>query len=89
MISRITDDFRTCFAKLPESIQARARKNYQLWKQNPQHPSLRFKPIHAKEAIYSIRVGKGWRALGLMDDNSITWFWIGSHAEYDQLIANY
>lgn len=88
MISRINDDFRDCFARLPEAIQARARKNYLLWKQNPQHPSLRFKQIHAKEMIYSIRVGKGWRALGLMDDESITWFWIGSHAEYDLMIAN-
>jgi hypothetical protein len=36
--------------------------------------------------MYSIRVGKGWRALGLLDGDTITWFWIGSHAEYDRLI---
>jgi hypothetical protein len=87
--SQLTDDFRECFAHLPADIQDKARKNYQLWKQNPQHPSLHFKHIHTKEPIYSIRIGKGWRALGLLEKQTITWFWIGSHAEYDQLIANY
>ena len=27
-----------------------------------------------------------WRALGRRDGNTVTWFWIGSHAEYDRLI---
>ena len=47
---------------------------------------MRFKRIHNQEAMYSVRIGRGWRALGLLDSDTITWFWIGSHAEYDQLI---
>jgi hypothetical protein len=53
---------------------------------NSSHPSLQFKKIHSEENLYSIRIGKGWRALGLMEKGSIYWFWIGSHADYDQLI---
>jgi hypothetical protein len=27
------------------------------------------------------------RALALLEDDEITWFWIGTHADYDKLIA--
>jgi hypothetical protein len=40
-----------------------------------------------EEAIYSVRITKGYRALGLLEDGGITWFWIGSHADYDELIS--
>lgn len=86
MISRINAEFRKHFRRLPSAIQTSARKAYQLWRQNPAHPSLQFKRIHNTEPLYSIRVALGWRALGLMDGDTITWFWIGSHADYDRLI---
>ncbi len=91
MKSQITDDFRRSFGKLPESVRATARKNYRLWKVNTAHPSLQFKRVHNVEPIYSIRVGIGWRVLGLLDEgaDTITWFWIGSHAGYDKLIARF
>jgi hypothetical protein len=31
-------------------------------------------------------VGLGHRALGIVDDDIIVWFWIGTHAEYDRLL---
>lgn len=86
MISRINDDFRDCYARLPSEVRAQARRAYRLWRADPAHPGIRFKPIHATEPIYSARVGRSWRALGLLDGDTITWFWIGSHAEYDALI---
>jgi hypothetical protein len=86
MNSRLAEDFLACFAGLPDAVKVQARKCYRLWKDDPSHPSLHFKRIHNHEAMYSIRVGKGWRALGLLDGDLITWFWIGSHAEYDRLV---
>jgi hypothetical protein len=85
--SRLIDDFRARFAKVPNSIQAGARKAYKLWQNDPSHPSLHFKRIHGSEQLYSVRVGLGWRVLGLRDGDTMTWFWIGSHAEYDRLIS--
>jgi hypothetical protein len=35
-----------------------------------------------------IRVGIGWRALGLKEDDRIAWFWIGSHADYVRLLRD-
>lgn len=91
MTSRITTEFREAFGRLPESVRAVARKNYKLWKDNPRHPSLQFKRVHSAELLYSARVGIGWRVLGLVDDEAemITWFWIGSHDDYEKLIARF
>ncbi len=75
-----------CYAQLPDEVKEQARKSYRLWRQNPAHPSLQFKKIHSRELLYSVRVGRGWRTLGLLEGDTITWFWIGSHSEYDTLI---
>jgi hypothetical protein len=85
--SRVTENFISLFQKLPADIKALARKKYRLWKQNPSHPGLRFKRIHSRETLYSIRISQGWRAVGLLEEDTVTWFWIGSHAEYDNLIG--
>lgn len=86
MKSRLVESFPACFAALPDAVKAQARKSYRLWKDDPAHPSLHFKRIHNHEALYSVRVAKGWRVLGLLEGDTMTWFWIGSHAEYDRLI---
>lgn len=59
---------------------------YALFRANPSHPSLRFKKVDNQENVYSVRIGLGYRALGVLSASSVTWFWIGSHDEYDRLI---
>lgn len=86
MISHLTADFRKQFNALPLDVQQKARKNYRLWRENRGHRSLDFKRVHSSREVYSIRVGMGWRALGLVEGDSILWFWIGSHNDYDQLL---
>jgi hypothetical protein len=86
MRSLLTDDFMVCFRALPDAVKDQARKQYRLWRANPYHPSLHFKRVHPTEPLYSVRIGLGWRALGLVAEDNITWFWIGSHAEYNRLV---
>jgi hypothetical protein len=44
--------------------------------------------VHPTSPIYSVRVGRAWRALGLRRDyDRMVWFWIGSHADYDRLLS--
>jgi len=81
--SSCTPQFWKRLEALPVEVRKVARKNYQLWTENHRHPSLRFKPIEGN--IWSVRVGKHYRALGEIKDDHIRWFWIGTHAEYDQL----
>ena len=52
MKSSRTQNFRRQFLKLPAPIKQTAKKNYELWKQNPFHPSLEFKSVKPKENIW-------------------------------------
>lgn len=76
--------FWECFDKLPDQVQRLARKNYELLKVDPKHPSLHFKMV---EKYFSVRVGRQYRALGVEVEDGLLWFWIGSHSEYDRLLG--
>ena len=69
---------------LPPEIQKAADKNFQLFKQNPRHPSLRFE--RKKPELWSVRVGGGHRALARQMGDDLIWFWIGAHDEYERLL---
>jgi hypothetical protein len=79
-----TADFWACYNRLPVPIRQQADAAYQLLKADPRHPSLRFKRIGK---LWSVRVGLGYRALGVDGDDGPVWFWIGSHADYDHMIG--
>jgi len=85
MKSRITPEFRKLLRALPKDVRKQARDAYQLFKSDPYHPSLHFKPINARKNLYSVRIGAKYRALGLrVNDDLIIWDWIGTHADYDK-----
>lgn len=86
MTSRTTRGFRELFAALPAPVQKQARQSYRLFRENPAHPGLHFKQVHSDPPTYSARVGISYRAVGVLDGDTITWFWIGTHSEYDKLI---
>ena len=76
--------FWEAYEALPESVQAVADKNYALLKQDPRHPSLQLKKVGE---YWSVRIGLGYRALAVEIDEGLLWFWIGSHARYDEMIG--
>jgi hypothetical protein len=78
--------FREAYANLPEQVRQQARRAYRLFRQDPSHPSLNLKKVDQKNDVYSVRVGRGYRALGRLDGADMVWFWIGPHDEYDRLI---
>ena len=86
MRSRATPRFWAAYRALPAENRNLARRAYQLFRENPGHPSLHFKRIHDREPIYSARVSLGYRAVGLLERDEVTWFWIGTHADYDRLL---
>lgn len=87
MISCTTRRFRELFDSLPAHVQSQSREAYRLFQQDPHHPGLRFKRVDAGRHYYSARVGIGYRVVGVREGNTIVWFWIGSHADYDRLLA--
>jgi hypothetical protein len=86
VISRTSASFRKLFGQLPTDVKRQARQAYRLFLRDPYHPGLRFKSVHPREPIYSVRVGLHYRAVGVRNGNEIVWFWIGAHGEYDRLL---
>ena len=89
MKSVTTEKFRKAFNKLPKNIQEKARQSYQLWKLNNYHPGLHFKQVDNQQKIYSVRISLSYRALGIIENEIIIWFWIGSHEEYNNLLVQF
>jgi hypothetical protein len=77
--------FWQCYDELPAAVQELADKNFQLLREDPNHPSLSFKKVGR---FRSARVGMRYRALAVEVHNGFLWFWIGSHADYDRMIAH-
>ncbi len=84
MMHKATKRFWECLEKLPSPVHALAKKNFEILKANPVHPSLHFKKVGA---LWSVRVGGNYRALAYKDDDDFIWVWIGSHDEYEIIIG--
>jgi hypothetical protein len=80
---RTSPDFWACYHALPASVRELADKSFSALKLNPRHPSLHFKKVGK---YWSARVGIHHRVVGVNLEDGVLWFWIGSHAEYDDLI---
>lgn len=86
MKSLATSQFWKCYDDLPKDIKKQAKNAYVLFSNDPYYPSLHFKRIHSSRPIFSVRINIDYRTIGILEDNEITWFWIGSHVQYDALI---
>jgi hypothetical protein len=78
--------FWKCYSGIPAEARVLSKKNFELLKNDPGHPSLQFKLLGGGK-MFSVRVGLYYRALGLPREAGVHWFWIGTHGEYDKLIA--
>ena len=81
-----TKAYHELFTKLPPDVQKQARKANRLFEENPSHPSLRFKPIDKKKSRYSVRVNESYRVVGRKEGDTIYWYFIGKHFDYDHLL---
>jgi hypothetical protein len=88
MKSNATPDFWVMYRQLQPETRQRARAAYQLWRDNPRHNSLQFKRVSRRHPIYSVRVGLDHRALGLLEGDTVHWYWIGPHDEYDRILKS-
>lgn len=70
MKSRATKGFWECYNNLRPEIRKTADKNFDLFKKNLHHPSLKFKRIGE---LYSVRIGLHHRALGLEKEGFLYW----------------
>ena len=82
MNSRITPAFLEAFRALPPEIKDRARRAYKEWRANPK--ARRFKRVGED---VSARVDRNYRAVGYLEGDTVYWYWIGKHDDYDQLLG--
>ena len=85
MKSNATPGFWAAYHQLPPEVRQKARKQHRLWAKYPDHRSLCFKKV---KTYWSARVDARYRALGVMTGDTVIWFWIGSHADYDKLLRS-
>lgn len=79
-----TQQFRSLLEGLSEQVQRQAEAANEQFKHDPRYPGLQFKEV--APSIYSVRIGLHYRALGTRTGDTIIWYWIGTHAEYDKLV---
>ena len=75
--------------RFPVRFSCRPKSYTSAGGKTPSIPAWDFKRISRKLPVYSIRIGRSWRALGRRDEDAVTWFWIGSHEAYNKLLVKF
>ncbi len=68
---------------LPPTVQELARKMHVIRMREPLNPWPKFKE-HGN-GVCVLRIGKGYRSLGLKESEMVVWFWIGTQEEYNSI----
>ena len=87
MTFRATGRFWKLYHQLPQAVQELAKRNYRLWRENHNHPSLHFKKLARDNTRFSVRVGDHYRAIGQEVKGGVEWVWIGTHEEYSKILG--
>lgn len=81
MKSKKTKQFDELYALLPEKVKQQAREAFHRFQNDPYDPTLEFKHIKRhNDLLRSARFAGKYRALALVDNDTVTWFWIGKKA---------
>ena len=86
MNSKVDPAFWKAFNQLPRQAQKLIEKDFRLWQDNPFHPSLHYKRVHSRLPAWSVRCGLDYRVVGIRDADTMYWFFLGTHVEYDRLL---
>ena len=87
MKSRTRPSFWRAYEKMDATSRQAARRAYQLFENDPGHPSLRFKKLGGLDRVWSVRINEQYRAVGEREGSIIVWVWIGTHNEFDKLFG--
>ena len=78
-----SEKFWKLYRGLPREVQRLADKQYQLFREDPFHPSLHLKQIGE---VWTARIGQSHRVIGYREGEVFNWGWIGSHEEYNKIL---
>jgi len=80
----VSPKFWALYRALPTDVRDLADKNYELLRSDSRHPSLHFKKVGE---LWSVRVGAHYRALAVEVEGGMYWLWVGTHANYEKIVA--
>ena len=83
MNSQTVPRFWQLYGNFLERFAGRPEK-HRLFQANPAHPSLHFHRLRGHPELWSVRVSRDVRAVGLLEGDTITWFWIGDHQGFER-----
>jgi hypothetical protein len=78
------EGFWDLYRALPDNVRRQAREAFRLFRDNPAHPGLCFERLRGDPESWSVRVTRGYRAVGWRRGDTVVWYWIGSHAQFDR-----
>lgn len=88
-----TTAFKEQLGRLPESIQQLADAAFRMFVEDPSHPSLRHHALkdnkqgRHRAGSFSVSITMRYRAIYVRDGDTNVWYWIGSHADYDNFTS--
>jgi hypothetical protein len=80
-----TDGFWKLYRVLPGNVRREAREAFRLFCANSAHPGLSFERLRGDPESWSVRITRDYRAVGWKRQDSMVWYWIGNHAEFDKV----
>jgi hypothetical protein len=78
-----SERFWQLYSELPAEVQRLADKQYELFREDPFHPSLQLKQVGE---VWAARIGRSHRVIGYREGDTFYWGWIGSHEAYNKLL---
>lgn len=89
MKSRTRKSFWREYARLPQAVRSKAKTAYCQFLRDATHPGLQFKQVHPTLPIWSVRITASYRAVGVRTQpDTIVWFFIGTHADYERVLGS-
>lgn len=82
--------YRYLLGELPEEIHKLASKAFKLFCVDPSHRSLRLHQLKDSRkgnhhpGSFSVSINMQYRAIYFIENNTIVWYWVGTHAAYNQ-----
>ena len=87
--NRRTARYRAMLELLPRAIRSRADEAFDVFCEDPSHPSLRLHELednrrgsHHPGSI-SATINMQYRAICFVDGDCNVWYWVGTHGQYD------
>ena len=84
MNSIATSNFWKLYRELPDSIRSASQEAFRNFRDDPAHPALSLERLRCDPDSWSVRITRNYRAVGVKAGNTMTWYWIGSHSDFEK-----